>query len=108
MARVANRVSTGLYTVSADAQDDMFEIWRRIARDSVELANRIESEFYGLFESLGRMPGIGHSRRDLTREPVLFFPLYSFLVIYEPEVPIRIIAVVRGKRNLTRLVSERM
>jgi len=34
-----------LYDVSAQAQDDLFEIWRRIARDSVELANRIENEF---------------------------------------------------------------
>jgi plasmid stabilization system protein ParE len=34
-----------LYDVSAEAQNDLFEIWRRIADDSVELANRIESEF---------------------------------------------------------------
>ena len=46
-----------LYDVSAEAQNDLFEIWRRIAGESVELANRIESEFYALFASLGRMPG---------------------------------------------------
>ena len=40
-----------LYDVSAEAQNDLFEIWSRIADDSVELANRIESEFYELFAS---------------------------------------------------------
>lgn len=28
------------YAVSAEAQDDLFEIWRHIAEDSVDLADR--------------------------------------------------------------------
>jgi antitoxin ParD1/3/4 len=71
-----------LFEVSAEAQTDLFEIWRRVAEDSVDLANRIEGEFYNLFASLGRMPRQGHTRKDLTKRPVLFFPLYSFLVVY--------------------------
>jgi plasmid stabilization system protein ParE len=58
------------YQVSAEADDDLFEIWRRIAKDSVELANRIEGEFYSLFESLARMPRQGHSRKDLAKRNV--------------------------------------
>ena len=97
-----------LYQVSSEAQDDLFEIWRRIAQDSVDLANRIEGEFYSLFESLARMPGQGHTRKDLTKRPVLFFLLYSFLVIYQPDVkPLRIIAVLRGRRNVTRILKQR-
>jgi antitoxin ParD1/3/4/toxin ParE1/3/4 len=98
-----------LYEVSSDAQNDLFEIWARIAGDSVRLANRIEGEFYSLFDSLGRMPGQGHTRRDLTSRGVLFFPLYSFLVVYQPEArPIRILAVLRGKRNLRRILKDRL
>ena len=44
-----------LYDVSAEAQNDLFEIWRRIAADSVELADRIDGEFHELFGSLGRI-----------------------------------------------------
>jgi hypothetical protein len=33
-----------LYQISTEAQDDLFEIWQRIALDSVDLANRIEGE----------------------------------------------------------------
>jgi plasmid stabilization system protein ParE len=65
-----------LSDVSAEAQNDLFEIWRRIAEDSVDLANRIEGELYSLFASLGRMPGQGHTRKDLTKRPVLFFSLF--------------------------------
>src|ERR1700733_12653508 len=62
------------YQVSAEAQNDLFEIWQRIAQDSVELANRIEGEFYSLFESLARMPRQGHSRKDLTQRARLILP----------------------------------
>jgi len=94
--------------LAADAERDLFEIWCRIAGDSVDLANRIEGEFHDLFASLARMPHQGHIRKNLTRRPVLFFPLYSYMVIYQPEVtPLRIMAVLRGKRNLKRILRER-
>ena len=97
-----------LYDVSAEAQNDLFQIWCRIAEDSVDLADRIDREFHDLFVKLGRMPGKGHTRKDLTSRPVLFFPLYSFLIVYQPDVkPIRIMAVLRGKRNLKRILKER-
>src|SRR5260370_41379391 len=99
---------SSLYELSAEAQDDVFEIWSRIALDSVDLANRIESEFHGLFASLGRMPHQGHRRSDLTKRPVLFFSLYSFIVVYQPDVkPIRIMAVLRGKRGAKRVLTQR-
>ncbi len=80
-----------------------------MAEDSLELANRIEGEFYSLFASLSRMPGQGHTRKEFTARPVLFFPLYSFLVVYQPDVnPIRIMAVLRGKRNVRQSLRDRL
>ena len=97
-----------LYEISAEAQDDLFEIWRRIAADSVDLANRIDNEFHELFTSLGRMPGQGHTRKDLTPRSVLFFPLHSFLVVYQPNRrPIRVMAVLRAKRDVKHVLRER-
>jgi antitoxin ParD1/3/4 len=91
------------------SSNDLFEIWRHIAGDSVDLANRIEDEFHDLFASLGRMPRQGHRREDLTSRPVLFFPLYSFLVVYQTDMqPIRIMAVLRGKRNVKRILKQRL
>ena len=54
------------------------------------------------------MPRQGHSRKDLTDRSVLFFPLYSFLIVYQAETnPIPIIAVLRGKRDVKRVLKER-
>ncbi|MBZ5608487.1 MAG: type II toxin-antitoxin system RelE/ParE family toxin [Acidobacteriia bacterium] len=97
------------YSVSPQAVDDLFEIWRLIARDDEEVADRVESEFYELFDTLGRMPGLGHQRSDLTRNKVLFFPLYSYLIVYQPGVnPIRIVTIIHGRRNVKRVLKERL
>ena len=96
------------YEVSPEANADLLEIWKWIAKDSVELADRVEAELYDLFEALARMPGMGHPRKDFTERPVLFFPLYSYLIVYQPGVdPIRIMAVLRGTRNVRRVLKHR-
>lgn len=67
------------------------------------------TNFASFLLRLGRMPGQGHTRKDLTQRPVLFFPLYSFLVVYQPDVrPVRVMAVLRGKRNVKQLLKERL
>ncbi len=97
-----------LYLVSREAQRDLFEIWDRIASDSQALADRIHSEMHSVFESLGRMPTLGHTRADLTDKAVRFFSIYSFLVIYQADTrPVRIVAVVRGKRNVRKALEGR-
>jgi len=96
------------FLVSPEAHGDIFDIWRWIAKDSVELADRVEAELFEMFEALARMPGQGHRREDLTPRPVLFFPLYSYLIVYQPDVdPIRIMAVLRGTRDVKRILKKR-
>ena len=96
------------YAVSPRAIEDLFDIWQYIAQDSEDAANRVQSEFYEVFSALGRMPTQGHSRKDLTRKSVLFFPLYSYLIIYQPDInPIRIMAVVHGRLNVKRILKQR-
>ena len=84
------------YLVSPEADSDIFAIWRWIAKDSVELVDRVDNELHDVFEALARMPRLGRRREDLTLRPVLFFPLYSYLIVYQPNVdPVRIMAVLR-------------
>ena len=52
-------------------------------------------------EGLGQIPGMGQKREDLTRYPVLFWPVGSYLVIYRAEGgPIEIVAVTQGSRDI--------
>lgn len=60
-----------LYEISNEALDDLFEIWQRIAADSIDVANRISEEFHSWFDALAQMPGQGHPRKDLTSKPLL-------------------------------------
>ncbi len=94
--------------VSEQAKQDLITIWDFIAEDNVDAANRVERELYKTFESLARMPEQGYQRRDLTKRPVRFSPLYSYLIIYQPaDGAIQIMAVIHGNRNLKRLLKER-
>jgi plasmid stabilization system protein ParE len=34
---------------------------------------------------LASQPGAGHVREDLTSRPVKFLPVYSYLIVYDPE-----------------------
>jgi plasmid stabilization system protein ParE len=46
------------YTVSPEANQDLFQIWRYLAQHGgIEIANRVEAEIYEAFEALCRVPG---------------------------------------------------
>src|SRR5438105_1243701 len=96
------------YIVVPSAAADLFEIWLRIAGDSEETADRVIGEFYDTFETLARMPGMGHRRPDYTKARVLFFPHYSYLIVYQPGTdPLPIVAVVHGGRNVRKILKRR-
>ena len=55
---------------------------------------------------LGSQPGAGHLREDLTRRPVKFWPVYSYLIGYDPETkPVRIIRVLHGMRDIEEILN---
>ena len=81
------------------------EIWEYIARDNVQAARRVRLALLAACRRLTQYPGIGHTRQDLTDKPVLFFPVYSFLIIYDPATqPLEIVRVLSGSRDTPRLI----
>jgi len=99
------------YVLSAEAEEDAFQIWRYLAEKAgVETANRIESKLYEAFELLMKTPGLGHKRLDLTQHPVLFFRVqpYSYLIVYRIQSSLQIVAILHGKRNIAELLQDRI
>src|SRR5271165_6334391 len=46
---------------------------------------------------------------DLTDEPVKFFPIYSYLIVYRPETkPLQVVAIVHGRRDVEELLKDRL
>lgn len=95
------------FDVAPEAIGDLQEIWNFIAQDSIEAADRVLEEFDHAFHQLAEMPGMGHLREDLTSRDVLFWTVRSYLVIYRATVPLLVIAVLHGKRNVTKILRER-
>jgi plasmid stabilization system protein ParE len=97
------------YVLSADADFDLDEIWEYIAADNIEAADRWIGRLFDAFEGIGKTPGVGHRREDLTAYPVLFWPVGAYLIIYRAERrPVEIVAVTQGSRDIPAFLSRRI
>jgi plasmid stabilization system protein ParE len=96
------------FFLSPEADEDVWLIWKYLMEESgVSAANRIEAELFHAFETLARMPGIGHRRADLTNHPVFFFAVYQYMIVYRKSNPLEIAAVIHGKRDVERILGAR-
>jgi plasmid stabilization system protein ParE len=97
------------YILGTSVEFDLDDIWEFIAADSVDAADRWIDKLFDAFETLARMPGMGHKREDLTSHPVLFWPVGRYLVIYRAQsAPIQIVAVTQGSRDIPALLRRRL
>jgi antitoxin ParD1/3/4/toxin ParE1/3/4 len=93
------------FLLSAEALEDLDEIWLYIAKDSTEAAARVELALRNAMRMLGEQPGIGHFRKDLTERAVKFWPVFSYLIVYDPEKrPVEIVRVLHGAIDISSLL----
>ena len=96
------------YVLARDADLDLDSIWEYIADDDVDAADRWIERLFKAFEKLGRTPTLGHKREDLTKYPLLFWPVGAYLIIYRPDPkPIQIVAVTQGARDIPSFLRTR-
>lgn len=94
------------YVLSPRALKHLQSIWDFIATDNREAADRIVEELFAAFEYLAEWPGSGHTRRDLTKRDVRFWPVRSYLVVYlEKSVPLQIVAILHGARDIPAIIG---
>ena len=96
------------FRLSAEAAGDLTEIFDYIAEDSIAAAQRVRADIHDQLKKLAQTPGMGHRRPDLTSEKLLFWPLYSYLIIYQPASnPLHVVAVLHGRRDVRRILVQR-
>lgn len=97
------------YLLTHFASDDLREIVSYLAAEAGEaIAARIEDELFACFERLATHPGMGHRRSDLTPLPVVFFPVFPYLVIYQRGAStITIHAILHSARDVKRTLKTR-
>ena len=98
------------YVLGSHARLDLEEIWDYIADDSINAADRWIDKLFEGFETIARMPGIGHRRQDLTEYPVLFWTVGEYLIVYRdrPAQPVEIVAVAQGARDIPSFLRRRL
>lgn len=98
------------YLLAPEAAADLVEIWQYVKEQaSSAMADRIESAIRERMVFLARTPGAGHRRKDLTEEDVKFFPIYSYLIVYRAEtVPLQIVSILHGRRDLEKILKNRL
>lgn len=96
------------YQLTTDAEQDidMIKI-HLLGKGGPPLVRHVMRKLQASFELIGSMPGIGHSRKDLTDEPVKFWQVFSYFVIYDPAPrPIHITRVLHSRRDLETLLQK--
>ncbi len=96
------------YLLTPEADEDLAEIWEYIAQDNIEAADRWDGKLRDAFEMLSRSPRLGHTRKDLTDLPVLFWPVGAYLILYRVRNKrLEIVAVTQGARDIPSFLRER-
>jgi antitoxin ParD1/3/4/toxin ParE1/3/4 len=63
-------------------------------------------EIIEAFRLLASRPGIGHLRQDLTPLPVKFWPVFSYLIVYDPAAqPLAVVRVLHGSQDAAAILS---
>lgn len=97
------------YVLSEDADLDLDDICEYIAQDNIDAADRRIGKLFDALEAVGRTPGIGHKRNDLTDYPVLFFPVGKYPIVYRAICPtVEIVAVTQGERDIPSFLRRRL
>jgi len=96
------------FRLSAEAAGDLTEIFDYIAENSIAAAQRVRVGIQDQLKKLARTPGMGHRRPDLTSEKLLFWPVYSYLIVYQPASdPLHVVAVLHGRRDVQSILVQR-
>ena len=93
------------FELSRRAQKDLELVADYIFLDNPDAADAVLDDFNLAFRSLAQMPLMGHTRTDLTARNVRFWPVHSYLVVYRPGNPLRIVRVIHGKRDVRRILK---
>jgi plasmid stabilization system protein ParE len=73
------------FVLHPEVYSDLNEIWEYIAADNLDAADRVLDEIYDAITSLVHFPHIGHSRPDLTSQPLRFQVVRDYVIAYAPD-----------------------
>jgi plasmid stabilization system protein ParE len=96
------------YHLSPEAQQDLKDIKAYyLLHAGAGVARRVTGEITRAFQFLAGAPEAGHVREDLTDEPVKFWQVFSYLIIYDPASrPVGVARVLHASQDLETLLRK--
>lgn len=95
------------YYLTAEAKGDLDEIADYLfVQGGTGLVRYVQGAIEKALVFLSEHPNAGHYREDLTDEPVKFWPVFSYLIVYDPATtPIGIARVLHSAQDLPALLQ---
>ena len=95
------------FVLTSPAAGDLREIKDYlVARAGTAMARRVFREVRAAMDLIGTRPDIGHARHDLTDKPLKFWPVYSYLIVYDPTArPVVITRVLHASRDVETILG---
>lgn len=94
------------YVLSRLALQDLLEIWEYIAADNVDAADGVSSDLEQALNMLADNPLAGHLREDLVSQPLRFWLVHSYLIVYRPETkPLEVVRILSAYRDVRELLD---
>ena len=89
------------YILAPAARQDLRAIQAYIAQENIQAARRVLAEIRAACARLADNPHLGHVREELTDQPVCFWSVSSYYIIYRPETqPLEIVRIVHSARDI--------
>ncbi len=89
---------------TAQADEDLIDIWVYIAQDNPEAADGLLDEIEDKLVLLSEQPRLGRARPDIAPE-LRYFPVGNYLILYRERTGgIEVVRVVHGARRLNGLL----
>ena len=88
---------------TAQADEDLIDLWVYIAQDNPDAADNLLDELENKFALLAGQPRLGVARSDIA-PGLRHFPVGNYLILYREIDPgIKVVRVVHGARRLSHL-----
>ena len=95
------------YLLTDSARTDITAILDYLKARSQDAPTRVRDELRLAMQRLAEFPNIGHLRSDLTDEPLRFWCVYSYLIVYRADPrPIEIIRVFHAAQDVSQALGK--
>ena len=90
------------FVLSPAATADVEQIEAFIDEHAPHATDKVLDALRDAVRRIAARPGIGHLREDLSDEPLRFYPVWSYLVIYRLTDPVEVVRILHGARDVAR------